>query len=95
MVTGSPFIPAAHASPAQPSTDTHHDSNTATPAAQPSLEQKIDTAVAQSAQIVNAFSPSIARALEAGAEVEPLISGMVQLFISIFRHHVTKPSPAQ
>jgi len=71
-----------------------------------SLEQTIDAAAAEAGQIVAAFSPTAATAIEAGAEVEPIISGIVHMFIGLFKHHAKQavkqpaqpsgqPSPAQ
>lgn len=57
-----------------------------------SLEQKIVTAAAEAAQIVSMFNPTAAAAVAAGAELEPIVSGMVQMFIALFRHKVAKPT---
>jgi hypothetical protein len=54
------------------------------------LEQKIDAAATQAGQIVSVFSPKAAALIEAGVEVEPIISGFVQMFIAIFKHHAKK-----
>lgn len=66
---------------------------------QASLEQKITGAAAQASSIVAMFSPAAAQAVAAGVEVEPIVSGLVKLFIHFFTHHATKaiaspPSPA-
>lgn len=67
----------------------------------PSLEQQIDAAAAKASGIVAQFSPQAAAVIAAGTEVEPIISGIVQMFIGLFRHHVKKaasspaPEPAQ
>lgn len=57
------------------------------PQAQPSLEQKIDEAAAQASSIVSTFSPAAAAAIESGVAIEPVISGMVHMFIGLFKHH--------
>lgn len=54
---------------------------------QPSLEDKILAAVADSEKVIAAFSPTIAGLVAAGVAVEPVISGMVKLVIGIFQHH--------
>ena len=60
---------------------------TNTNAPQPTLEQKITAAVAQSAQIIAEFSPTVAAIIDAGLIVEPDISGLVRLFAALFHHH--------
>ncbi len=65
------------------------------PVVQQSTEEKIDQAISEAAQIVNHFSPGIATAIAAGAEVEPVISAMVHMFISLFRHKMAKPATGQ
>lgn len=65
------------------------------PVQQLTLEEKIDQAALKASEIVNQFSPSIGNAIAAGAEVEPLIKGLVQMFISLFHHDVKKQSAAQ
>lgn len=70
---------------------------TAVPGVSPqptTLEEKIDQAALEASAIVNKFSPSIGAAVAAGAEVEPLIKGLVQMFISLFHHSVKKQTPA-
>lgn len=66
--------------------------------AQPlTLEQKIELAAQQSESVIAIFSPSIAGLVQAGVEVEPIVSGFLQMIISLFKHHVTAtpaPSPA-
>jgi hypothetical protein len=69
--------------------------NPGVPVEQPTLEQKIDAAVQQAAQIVAPFSAAAAGAIEAGAEVEPIISGIVQLFVGLFTHHVKQQTAPQ
>lgn len=64
----------------------------AAPATPLTLEQKIENAAAQAAQVASSFSPAIGMAIQAGVEVEPVISGMVQLIIGLFRHHVAQPA---
>ena len=61
---------------------------TPTTQAGPTLEQKIDAAAAQASQIVATFSPAAGAAIEAGVAVEPVVSGLVQMFIALFHHHV-------
>lgn len=65
---------------------------TPTPTTPLTTEQKIVTAIAESAQIVSMFNPAAAAAVAAGAEFEPIVSGMIQMFIALFRHKVTKPT---
>lgn len=70
----------------------------ATPQPQLTLEQQIDSAAEKASTIVQQFSPQAAAAVAAGAEVEPIISGIVQMFISLFRHHAKQTitsTPAQ
>lgn len=55
--------------------------------AQPTLEQKIDTAAAQASTIVAAFSPAAAAAIQAGVAVEPVISGLIHMLAALFAHH--------
>lgn len=55
--------------------------------AAPSLEEKIDGAAAQASQIVAAFSPAAAVAIQAGVAVEPVVSGLIKMFIELFKHH--------
>lgn len=50
------------------------------------LEQKIDQAALEAAQIVAQFSTQAATVIESGVAVEPVISGLIQLFASIFSH---------
>jgi hypothetical protein len=54
----------------------------------PTLEEKIDAAAAKSAEIVATFSPAAAAAIQAGVAVEPIVSGLLHLFIGLFHHHV-------
>lgn len=68
---------------------------TAIPVQQLTLEEKIDQAALKASAIVNQFSPSIGNAIAAGAEVEPLIKGLVQMFIALFHHNVKQPSAGQ
>jgi hypothetical protein len=60
--------------------------------AAPTLEEKIDTAAAEAAQIVAAFSPAAATAIQAGVAVEPVVSGLLHMFAALFKHHATKTS---
>lgn len=60
---------------------------TATPTAPTTTEQKIVAAAAQSAQIVQAFSPAAAQLIAAGVSVEPIIGGLIQMFAALFAHH--------
>lgn len=57
------------------------------------LEQKILLATQQSEQVVSIFSPTIAGLVQAGVEIEPIISGFVQMIAGLFKHHVTPPAP--
>lgn len=64
----------------------------------PSLEQQIDEAAAKAGAIVQQFSPTAAVIIDAGAEVEPIISGIIHMFIGLFKHHakqtMSSPAPA-
>lgn len=53
----------------------------------PNLEQQIDAAVQKAASIIAPFNSTAATAIAAGAEVEPVISGIVHMFIGLFKHH--------
>jgi hypothetical protein len=57
---------------------------------QPGLEDKIEAAAAKASEIVAAFSPAAGQAIAMGVEVEPVVSGLVKLFIHFFHHHVKK-----
>lgn len=56
--------------------------------AQQSLEDKLTTAAAQSAQIVAAFSPQAAVLIQTGVAIEPVISGLAHMIAGLFKHHV-------
>lgn len=56
-------------------------------AQQLSLEQKLDAAAAQASTIVAAFSPAAAIAIQAGVAVEPVVSGLIHMFVALFKHH--------
>lgn len=58
------------------------------------LEQKIDLAAAQAAQIADIFSPAIGTAINMGVAAEPVIAGMIHLFASLFKHHASQATPA-
>lgn len=60
---------------------------TPAPVAQPTTEQKILAAAEIASQAVSIFVPAAGAAVKAGVAVEPVISGLVQLFIGIFKHH--------
>ena len=55
--------------------------------AQPTLEQRLDTAALQASQIVSAFSPGAAVLIQTGVAVEPVIGGLVHMIAGIFKHH--------
>lgn len=57
---------------------------------QPTLEQRIDTAVAEAAQIVATFNPGIAALMAAGVSMEPVFSGFIHMIGLVFKHHATK-----
>ncbi len=59
-----------------------------------SIEQKILTASSETAQIMSVFNPGIAAAIAAGVAVEPLLKGMVQMFLAIFHHKMGVAPPA-
>jgi len=63
---------------------------TGVPQVPPTLEQQIDAAVAEASQIVAGFSPAVGQAIQMGAAVEPVISGIVHMFIGLFHHSVKK-----
>ena len=72
-------------------------STTATPATPATLEQKIDLAAAEAAQVASIFSPALAATIQAGVSVEPVIGGFIQLLIGLFKHHAksaSAPAPA-
>jgi hypothetical protein len=62
---------------------------------QQSLEQRIDEAAAQASDIVAKFSPQAGALCRAGAELEPVISGLVHMFVGLFKHHVKQGSSQQ
>ena len=62
--------------------------STTAAAATPSLEDKITAAAEKSAAIVATFSPAAGAAIEAGAQVEPIISALIHMFVGLFHHHV-------
>jgi len=68
---------------------------TPVPAEPLTTEQKIDQAAAKAASIVSLFNPAAAQAVEMGAELEPVISAMVQTFISLFKHHAKQAIAGQ
>lgn len=57
-----------------------------TPAVPLTKEQEIDQAALEASQIVASFSPQAATLIQAGVSVEPIISGLIQMFASIFAH---------
>lgn len=69
--------------------------NPGVPMEQPSLEQKIDAAVAEASQLIAPFSAPVATAIAAGAEVEPIISSIIKLFTLAFHHSVKQQTAAQ
>ena len=60
--------------------------------ATPSLEEKIDAAVAEAGQLVAPFNAAAAKAIEMGAELEPAFSAAIHAFIALFKHSVKKQS---
>lgn len=60
----------------------------------PTLEQKIDQAAAEAAQITSMFSPVVATAMNAGVAMEPVISGFIQMIIGLFKHHTSQTVPS-
>lgn len=58
------------------------------PEGQQQLEDKITAAAAKASEIVAMFAPGAAAAIQAGVAVEPVVSGMVKLFVHMFHHHV-------
>ena len=58
--------------------------------AAPSTEEKVLAAAQQASAIVAMFQPQAAAAIQAGVEVEPIIKGLVGMFIAIFQHHASK-----
>jgi len=63
------------------------------PVDQPTAD-RIQTALQEAAAIALQFSAPAAAIIEAGAEVEPVIKGLIGLFSAIFHHHMTKPQPS-
>lgn len=63
---------------------------TATQTAPDNYEAKILQAAQAAESAVAVFSPAAAQAVQAGVAVEPMVSGLVKMFISIFKHHATK-----
>lgn len=61
--------------------------------AKPSIESVIDSIVAKAAQDLAPVAPVVATALAAGAEFEPVISGLIHMFAGLLKHHA-KPQPA-
>lgn len=78
MATTAPATPATDAGTPAPTT----------------LEQKIELAAAEAAQVASLFSPAIGKAIEAGVSIEPILSGFFQLLIGIFKHHTKAAVPA-
>lgn len=76
MGTILPAAPAAPAAPAPTATDQQPD--------------KIDLAIQEAGRITGLFLPQASAAIEAGEEVEPLIHGLVSMFVGLFKHHATK-----
>jgi len=66
---------------------------TATPATGDTMstEQKIDYAVSEAAKVTNLFAPVVGQALTMGVAVEPIFSGVIQMFIGLFHHHMKNP----
>lgn len=60
------------------------------PAAPLTMEQKIDLAAQQAAQIVDAFSPQAAALIDTGVAIEPIISGLIHMIAALFKHHTKK-----
>lgn len=61
--------------------------------AKPSIETIIDGIVAKAAADLAPVAPVVATALAAGAEFEPVISGLIHMFAGLLKHHA-KPQPA-
>lgn len=57
------------------------------PVQQLTLEEKIQIAITKAGEVTALFVPAAGAAIAAGAEVEPIIAGMVHLFLGIFQHH--------
>lgn len=68
---------------------------TTVPAVPQSLEQKIEMAAAEAAQVAAIFSPGVGAAIQAGVAVEPVISGFIQLLVGIFKHHTSQATVSQ
>jgi hypothetical protein len=50
------------------------------------LEQKIDQAALEAAQIASQFSEKAGGLITAGAQAEPIIAGLLAMFAGIFSH---------
>ena len=57
---------------------------------QPTLEDKLTLAAAQSETIVEAFSPQVAELIKTGVAVEPVLSGIAHMIAGLFKHHTSK-----
>jgi hypothetical protein len=68
-------------------------STAVTPVVKLSLEQRIEQASLEAAQVAATFSPAIGAAIAAGASMEPVVSGFLHTLIGIFRHHAAKAAP--
>lgn len=53
------------------------------------LEQKIEQAAGEAGQIASIFSPAVGAAIQAGVAAEPIIYGMIHMFLGLFKHHVS------
>ena len=65
------------------------------PVQQPTLEEKIQIAITKAGEVTSLFVPAAGSAIEAGAEVEPIIAGLVHMFLGIFQHHVKQQVATQ
>jgi hypothetical protein len=54
---------------------------------QPTLEDKILLATKEAAAIADIFSPAVARVIQLGVAVEPVVAGLVKLISGLFQHH--------
>ena len=57
---------------------------------QPSLLDKINAAEPHIASTLKIFLPAAQSAIDQGVSATPVIEGLVQLCLGIFKHHVTK-----
>lgn len=60
-----------------------------TPITTTTLNDKIEQAAAEAGQIASIFSPAVGAAIESGVAVEPLIYGLISMFVGLFKHHTT------